>query len=61
MKIRTSIVVLAVAALASWVLPGARTPAVEVSHEFLMAPPQAMASIHVQPVQLAVLFQSVDR
>jgi hypothetical protein len=59
MKIRTALWVLAVAAVASWALPGARSSSTEVAHEFLMNSMPTAMNGHVQPVQLAVLFQSV--
>lgn len=59
MKIRTTLLVLALAAVASWLLPGTRTTPTEVAHEFLMNTTPVAMSPQVQPVQLAVLFQSV--
>jgi hypothetical protein len=61
MKFRTSVVVVAVAAAASWMLPGTGSqPAPQVAHEFLTSPATSASAEHrVEPVQLALLFQGL--
>lgn len=62
MKFRTSVLVVAVAAAASWMLPGTGSqPAAQVAHEFLTSPATSTvaAGHRVEPVQLALLFQGV--
>lgn len=63
MKMGKSLAVVAAAAVVSWVLPGTHGKPTQMAHEFLTPAPSstAMAQGQVQPVQLAVLFQNVDR
>ena len=64
MTLRTGLMILAVAVLAAWVMPSLRSESLRMAHEFLMSPPAKMAADHrapVEPVQLALLFQTHSR
>lgn len=65
MKLRTGLLVLALAVFFAWVMPSVRTESRQSAHEFLMSPAQAVAAAHhepgVQPIQLALLFQTSSR
>lgn len=66
MKMRTSVLVVAVAAAASWVLPGVRADgSARAGHEFLIKTAQAAPAVtvlpQVEPIQLALLFQMNSR
>lgn len=61
MKFRTSVLIVAVAAAATWALPGSSSRSTQLmAHEFLTAPAQtAVSGARIEPVQLALLFQTV--
>lgn len=65
MKLRTGLLVLSVAAVATWVMPSLQKDGQRTAHEFLMVPAQSMAAVHtapgVEPIQLALLFQTTVR
>lgn len=67
MRLRTGLMILAVAVVAAWVLPSLRSESLRVAHEFLMSPPAKVAVATraavepVQPVQLALLVQTHSR
>lgn len=65
MKLRTGLLVLAVATVATWVVPSWQKGAQRTAHEFLMVPAQSSAAVHVapgvEPIQLALLFQTTIR
>lgn len=65
MKLRTGLLVLAVAVVATWVMPSLQKSGPRTAHEFLMVPAQGMAAVNthpgVEPVQLALLFQTSSR
>lgn len=59
MTFRTSMLIVAAAAAASWALPGAGSQQHrQVAHEFLTHPVPSAAA-QVEPVQLAMLVQAV--
>lgn len=66
MKMRTSVLVVAAAVAASWVLPGVRPDgSPRAGHEFLIeaaqAAPAQPALPRLEPMQLALLFQINSR
>lgn len=65
MKLRTGLLVLAVAVVATWVVPSLQKDGQRTAHEFLMTPAHGLAVLdthpRVEPVQLALLFQTTGR
>lgn len=62
MKLRTGLLILAVAVLATWVAPSLRKAEVRLAHEFLTSPEHSLhAHPGVEPIQLALLVQTSVR
>jgi len=65
MKLRTGLLVLAVALVATWVMPTLQKDGLRVAHEFLASPEHSVAAADthhgVEPIQLALLFQTSTR